>query len=353
MIVVDTSKHSSRIGPFELKPDVCIYKERDTTSPVTDFSAMEMWIEFKANASFEPFEDPRGEGLSGEELKECFAQRPFEKDSSNGKYTRGQLTSYALAQIGSQFRRFAFSVLIVRHRARFIRWDRAGAVVSAQFDYKKDPHLLAEFFCRFSRLSPTERGHDESVRPSNLPKEAELEIRDKLKLDAGTPLFAYDVPVDEKKMFTFYGPRPPCPPQSLIGRSTRTLPVCEMSGTAKEIPRVYRAVYLKDTWRVDTKEMQPESDVYKKLEEAKVPNIAPFVCGGDLKGFGSKTDTNRLAGEERWGGVWGDITAHALHRLVLGVIGRGLIFFKCTKELVQGVLDSMRGEVFRCHTTLS
>ncbi|KAF9235323.1 hypothetical protein BU15DRAFT_51528 [Melanogaster broomeanus] len=344
MTVVDTSKHSAQIGPFELKPDLCLYKTADITSAVTDFSTMEMWIEFKANNAWEPFEDPQG-GISGKQLKEHFAQYPFEKDTTNGKQTRGQITSYALAQIGSQFRRFAFSLVIVKDRARFIRWDRAGAIVSTQFKYKEEPQVLAEFFCRFSRLSPVKRGHDESVRPAaDLLQDVEREIRGELGLDADTPLFAYDVPVDEnkKKTLTFYGPRPPCPPRSLIGRSTRTLPVCEMSGISKEKLCVHRVVYLKDTWRVDAKEMQPESDVYRKLEEAKVPNIAPFICGGDFKGCGAKTETNQLATEERWGGVWGDLTAHALHRLILGVVGRGLVFFKCTKELAQSVLDSMR-----------
>ncbi|KAI0308449.1 hypothetical protein OF83DRAFT_1020036, partial [Amylostereum chailletii] len=49
----------------------------------------------------------------------------------------GQIIAYAHALLSMQFRLYCFSFLIFGSKARFIRWDRAGAVVSEAFDYVK------------------------------------------------------------------------------------------------------------------------------------------------------------------------------------------------------------------------
>ena len=41
-------------------------------------------------------------------------------------------------------------------------------------------------------------------------------------------------------------------------------------------------VYLKDSWRADSSSIYPELDVYKRLAEHKVPNIATALGGGDV-----------------------------------------------------------------------
>ncbi|KAH9928052.1 hypothetical protein B0H21DRAFT_826364 [Amylocystis lapponica] len=47
--------------------------------------------------------------------------------------------------------------------ARFIRWDRAGAIVSRAFSIEDQPHLLCEFLWCFSHASSEERGHDPTI----------------------------------------------------------------------------------------------------------------------------------------------------------------------------------------------
>ena len=53
-------------------------------------------------------------------------QKSFLHDSKAGKDTLGQITSYAAAQLGTQFQTHAFSVFILRDTARILQWDRSG-----------------------------------------------------------------------------------------------------------------------------------------------------------------------------------------------------------------------------------
>jgi hypothetical protein len=122
---------------------------------------MEMWLEFKHKTNLDCFQDPKDR--SGP-----IGDFPFEKNTIMGRKFRGQLASYAAAHMGSQFRVHAFSVFICGHFARFIRWDRAGAIVSERFDYTMQSTPLADFFWRYSHLDPRSRGDDTSVSmPSN------------------------------------------------------------------------------------------------------------------------------------------------------------------------------------------
>jgi hypothetical protein len=92
---------------FSIKPYVCVYA--DTTSRGTDISMAEVIIEFKWGYCHEPFHDVGDSIVSS---------------TDNSMDMLGQITSYAAAQLGAQYRTHIFSVLIVRDCARIIRWDR-------------------------------------------------------------------------------------------------------------------------------------------------------------------------------------------------------------------------------------
>ena len=82
----------------------------------------------------------------------------------------GQITSYAAAQLGAQFRTHAYSVLIVKDQARILRWDRSGTIIMEAIKYNKVPHL-AKFFRRYSVASAVMRGKDETASvPSRYEK---------------------------------------------------------------------------------------------------------------------------------------------------------------------------------------
>ncbi|KAF8836848.1 hypothetical protein BDN67DRAFT_860199, partial [Paxillus ammoniavirescens] len=103
---------------------------------------------------------------------------------------------------------------------------------------------------------------------------------------------------------------------------------------------------LKDCWRFisSSHPVQPEHEIYEMLHSEGTPNI-PQVCGGDVGGPGSETNTHELDGEP-WLCVRLKITPFVHYRLLLDVVGRPLTSFKCTKELVRGVLDAMKAHWF-------
>ena len=88
---------------------VTIYAEDTVKSEKkkTDFSLVEMCIEVKKEAGQDPFDDT--------------VNKPFEKTYDFAQSIRGQITAYATAQLGQQFRLFAFSVGIFGAMARIIR----------------------------------------------------------------------------------------------------------------------------------------------------------------------------------------------------------------------------------------
>ncbi|KAG2048865.1 hypothetical protein BDR06DRAFT_894752, partial [Suillus hirtellus] len=116
---------------FNVKPDVCVYS--DPTLRGTNISKAEIIIEFKWGYCHDPFLQDGDSIVSSTE---------------NSMDTLGQITSYAAAQLGAQYRSHAFSVLIVCDRARIIRWDREGAIVTSAIKYNTEPHL-ADFFQRY------------------------------------------------------------------------------------------------------------------------------------------------------------------------------------------------------------
>ncbi|KAG0695915.1 hypothetical protein DFH29DRAFT_813668 [Suillus ampliporus] len=100
---------------FNVKPDVCVYT--DGTSQGCDISKLEVNVEFKWNDGYDAFSKDPG------------------PDTHIAFDTLGQITSYASAQLGAQYRTHTFSVLIVHNCARIIRWDREGAIVTVWGTY--------------------------------------------------------------------------------------------------------------------------------------------------------------------------------------------------------------------------
>ncbi|KAK0439070.1 uncharacterized protein EV420DRAFT_1202383 [Desarmillaria tabescens] len=64
-----------------------------------------------------------------------------------------------------QYRSHLFTNLICGRFARFIRWDRSGAIVSKRFDCTKETTLIFEFYKRFAQLTPSQRGKDRLFLP--------------------------------------------------------------------------------------------------------------------------------------------------------------------------------------------
>ncbi|KAI6116466.1 hypothetical protein F5141DRAFT_1213058 [Pisolithus sp. B1] len=323
MKFVDTSSHpATDASDFGLKPDFCLYENVGEVPKAADFSAAELCIELKPSVSYDPFKDfdlKKSKGGSND---------PFETDTVIANKTRGQITSYAIRQFNYQHRFFAFSVVVFGNHARLLRWDRGGAVVSTRFDYVKNSNLLVDFLWRFSHLPRVDRGHDPTVSPAALLSDEEAQTaREVLNLKAGTALFEFKVP-HKHGYKSFYGPHFPYPVRSLIGRSTRTVPVCHLVGK-----KPGKKAFLKEYWRPAG--VRGEVEVYEHLKKCDVPHIAPLWCGGDVPHGGTRTH-ERIKPKDS-----SPVMHLCLHRLVLDFVGCRLTEFKCTKELARAVLHAM------------
>ncbi|KAG6882356.1 hypothetical protein C0995_014897 [Termitomyces sp. Mi166 len=311
-------------------------KSVNTSNNKTQFDKAELNIEFKKSKASEPFvDDPNLEQPRS---------WPFEADTKQGKGTRAQLTEYMAEVFSRQHRLFGFTLFICGPLARFIRWDRAGAIVSKQFDYCKDSQPLVQFLWRFCHLDDAKRGHDPSVRPAT-SEEVKLakEKLSKWRPRKECPVVVFTVPDDNGNPREFMGWGSMAAPYSIIGRCTRAFPVYE-----KATDKCY---FLKDVWRAYM--LDPEADVLRELAEKQVEHIPKFLCGGDIDGQVTETDLYVPKEEplpmdkpRTWpkGDDWSRITQRFHHRFVMDCIGKSLKEFENSKQLMQVVSDAFTGE---------
>ena len=242
-----------------LAPDISIYPINDQPQgdTKTDFSKMVLFVEFKFDDTSDPFRDPE------DSLRPKANDFRFENDSDDAQLVRGQLSSYAAAQSGCQFRVHIFCVLVCGKYARFIRWDRDGAIVTRRFDYVNQPHL-ADFFWRYNHLDPRQQGYDTSVS-SATPEDIQQIHNFASRLRDANPAHREfrvlmvpdrDKPQVEKRFVVSFPPKYTA--RSPFGRATR--PMLAFDIEMEEV------VFLKDYWRADVDGMEKEGDIYGILE---------------------------------------------------------------------------------------
>ncbi|TFY59278.1 hypothetical protein EVG20_g7847, partial [Dentipellis fragilis] len=250
--------------PYATKPDISIIPKRSDASetPNTNWTNIQLFIERKPHLS-DPFHDP----APGADRKE----HRFVKDSDDATESRGQMISYASAQMTMQFRQFCFSISIIKgDEARLMRWDRGGAIVSERFNFVKDPAPLLEFLWRFNHLSPEQRGMDPSVSPATA-EEVAMAVEAKIAAE-GDPVHKMHIKNDADKVDHYYlVSRPTAYSIGVCGRSTRGYIAMDMETKGR--------VWLKDSWRIDTPEMPKEFKIYEKLREKNVSNVPKCHCG--------------------------------------------------------------------------
>ena len=82
----------------------------------------------------------------------------------------GQTISYATLLLGSQYRTYAFSVLIVKDHPWLIHWDRSGAIVTEPIKYNEDSSLF-DFLVCYNNADRVMRGHNPTVDSPTEDKE--------------------------------------------------------------------------------------------------------------------------------------------------------------------------------------
>jgi hypothetical protein len=296
----------------------------------TDSALAEIFIEFKWDPQDDPFGDVHDLGSN---------HRSFLRDTNAAYDTLGQITSYAAAQLGAQFRTHVFSIFILRDTARLLRWDRSGTIVTEVIKYN-ECDILAEFFFRYSRAPPAMRGKDESVSDPLLTEK--VAARDALQLDEKTPLVKLSIP-DADGVRYFVTSAPKATPNTPPGRATRGFKAYDVLQET--------VVFLKDSWRIDLPDLQAEGQVYRMLRDANVCNVPHCLASGDISTRSTEdamdyhiTRANIYAGEP-WA-CCSDMhfIPYRHHRLSLDLFGRVLVDYKSSYEMVSAVRDALIGE---------
>jgi hypothetical protein len=347
---------------FTIKPDLSVFakeqvkveekgkgKEKGPTLSGVDWSRVELFIEVKGEGK-DPFNTKMQAKKSGRsdkaggticELKEGVPKNPFVKTSQEALDICGQITSYATTHMSVQYRTHIFLVLICHKYARLMRWDRSGAIVTAPTYYMTEPQLF-DFFVRFDRLSPEERGHDTTVRrATEMEGKEAMKSADELK-EWKDRLLVVSIPngngEDGGGMEYVVGP-PSMSPWMLVGRWTRT-------SIGYDVLRK-KKIFMKDSWRLVLEGVPKEGDVYSRFEKNEVKNVPRCSNSGDIgEDKRHRTQTKEFV-EEEW--VWKseykyDLTTHRHYRLVLDDIGKRLDRFKRSSEMVRAVWAALIGE---------
>ena len=229
------------------------------------------------------------------------------RESLLGSKCFGQGISYPEIVFLVQQRIAVFMLLVVGRTCRFLRWERAGAIVTQSIDYYEDWEFLCDILWNISQCTDEKlgvdpsavrlSGNDEEFRsmdqasnpcPDDVDEtERTLDIvpqgpftfkyvRDMFRnsLDAQCPRYKLEVPDGDTKRH-FLVCKPVFHAEGLIGRGTRGYVALDCN--------TGRFVWLKDVWRAYYLLLEKEGDVLAKLKKAEVPYIPTLVCHGDLR----------------------------------------------------------------------
>ncbi|KAI0311656.1 hypothetical protein OF83DRAFT_1177366 [Amylostereum chailletii] len=367
VVVVDTSAcgDPSTSTPQDqkgLSPDIMIYHcSQPQPTTTTDFSHADMFGDFKFTELADAFSD------GGTASK--FA---LENWTEMGCDTRGQIIAYANALLSLQFRLFCFSFLIMGSKARFIRWDRAGAIVSEVFDYVENPEPLAQYIWRYSHMSALQRGHDENATEATagvLDSHEEAKIRSFLTIEPHRLLYLLRLPSDpdsspdSRSFSTSCMVQPTDQSREYVVALPKYRARCPVSKATRSIFAYDRSSatvrHLKDTWRINSPEHEEEAAIIRKLQAAGVPHIGDVFAASDVLQDGKSSDTTTdLYATRTWAHPNQATTPRRYYRLVSAKLGRSLTTFSRSKELVQAIVDALEAHQYAeeagyCHHDIS
>ncbi|TFY54577.1 hypothetical protein EVJ58_g8777 [Rhodofomes roseus] len=292
--------------------------DADTFQAQTRWAWISLWVEVKTAHNDCPFE----------------MQNPTEDNFLRGgdgaAMTLGQMAEYTAKIFRRQHRTHCFSLSVYRGRARMMRWDRAGAIVSTPIDFVANQSLIHTVFWRYASMDQKQRGFDPTVIPAT-PQEIE-EMRTcpaptewvnacrRASLDQpGWPIYKIlmrrqDL-VDPRELTPLTNgidpvdPEPKDPDRAanpdasfLVGMRCFAADSPTGRGTkcfiAYEVSR-QRLVFLKDYWRPET--VHPdrrEGDVLKLLRTRNVKFVPTPIAAGDVYNSEDGLDVQKTRTQE-------------------------------------------------------
>ncbi|PIL32460.1 hypothetical protein GSI_05162 [Ganoderma sinense ZZ0214-1] len=263
-------------------------------------------IEFKRDDNnLDPWDDSKP-NISTEALKR--------------KEGRGQCISYSELLHAVQHRVALFMLVVVGTRARFVRWDRSGTIVTRAFNYVQDWEFFCDILWRISLCSDSQLGLDPTATRLR-PGDADYD-----RMTAAADLDAHTDDVDEKehdlkpnelpadgfvykyvrKMFSesVLSPWPRYRVEVPVSKDDKddkdseatrhfliAKPTFRARGMSGRGTRGYVAldcktgdfVWLKDAWRAHYLLVDKEGDVLRRLNNAEVMNVPTLICHGDIQ----------------------------------------------------------------------
>lgn len=326
------------LGDFDtnstLLPGSIYRSDPDSATTAIQPDHLVMSVLFDEDEAHDAFKDPP---VCSREAK---AEHTFLSGTRTAENTREELENYALLMDKYQYRTHIFQLLICGRRARFLRWDHSGTIVSASFDYVEYSNLLVEFLYRFSRLTRTDMGFDERFKRATLDSDidlARIHLRE----------YAQESPED-RDVFTItvssgLGPlgkqydllvwHHTIERETVTGRATRAFPVWNKT--------LQKVGFFKEYWRAVAN--PNEAETLEKLSFARVEYIPTLLCGGDVA---HHTTINHWPALDDWncGSDTISVTEHTNHFILIDEHCRPLETFNSTRELLQVTFDAFTGE---------
>ena len=219
-----------------------------------------------------------------------------------------QIIAYLECIFAVQQRLAVFMLFIIGRRARFVRWDRSGSIVTTMFDYYLDWQFFVHVLWRVSHCSKLTLGFDPTAHrlstndplyalmtelatphegdidhrerflaPHEVPKQPFVfkYVRDAFRqsLANNWPRYCVEVPHGtERRKFLIC--KPHFRAKGLAGRGTRGYVAIDCD--------TKRFVWLKDAWRAHYVLVDREGDIIQQLKDAKVPRVPTLICHGDI-----------------------------------------------------------------------
>ena len=270
--------------------------------------------------------------------------------------SRGQLAEYAVEVFNRQHRQFLFTIHFMCDCARFLRFDRTGAVVSEEFDYVTHPEIIGMFLFRLSRMDHAERGHDPTVTLASEDEVATFrELHTRFHVDSATarglrgavaegwPIvkIAVDAPFSSDgspvrrgttpTQRQFLVGKPTSQSRSLVGKGAKGFVAYDLTTDA--------VVFIKDSWRLDSCDAQSEYETYLQLREKTTGElyVPTLLGGGDVLVNGQCQRATCCAEPSE------DAIPLVHYRLVFKEICRPLEDFTNSYELVKAVTWALVG----------
>ncbi|KAH9849523.1 hypothetical protein C2E23DRAFT_737197 [Lenzites betulinus] len=377
-VFVNTARRSTHpTRPGFAKPHICCLTRRNVEvvqrldrHSRSELGYAELIIQATGNPTRDYFTDPPS-GLHGEHRASFEFLNQWE-DSQTQKEVADAFAlhlAFVTEVFARQHRNAFYSISMTGSRARLLRWDRAGCLVSEAFDIREHPEDLCYFLWRFSRTNDKMRGHDTTVGPATLQQELQFRdvvreyVRSQLELEGealdkavsqhycpgrAAVVAIYPHPFSRDNIWRFIISRPVVSPTFLVGRGTRGNWAVECTTS--------RLVFLKDTWhnasldRTDT-----EGEILGYLNELEVRNIPALFTHGDVPDYVPKADEDqdRVGWQSTITGVVpnhfercsvaGQLASVAYlqrYRIAVSTVGYGLSAIRGTEELLHATYDA-------------